>query len=228
MASEIKSYLRDMVGEKGFPCPFGKSIVDDEKYEATEYGSLRCPVSPGRVCDDLYKAAINLDTGTIGKDDLRSFVAFFSDKFSDELEASKAFHKFLYGMHLYDKSKGHSWSKDVSSDPRSKNFSFSIGGKSYFVPFFHPRGIGPREAARPMILFNRHDLFESLREKGVYTKARDCIRGKIANRHGFVPELLSDFGEGLEFPSYFLPSKDRLQELVWEPMRELAGESLFD
>jgi FPC/CPF motif-containing protein YcgG len=91
----------------------------------------------------------------------------------------------------------------VSSNPNSKNFSFSIMEEAFFILALHPDS--PRLARRfpkPMIVFNPHQQFENLRSVGMYARVRDIIRKKDKLLQGFINPMLNDFGEKSEVFQY--------------------------
>ena len=215
-------------------CTSGKNIIKKGNYdlEVIDY-SLFSKTAAKQVCNGLYNFISKYDFDGLYNNNLKkcffSYIAVFpNQKLFEEEEAAESFHNILYNMHLYDKSQGYSWSKNVSNNPKSKNFSYSIGSKSFFIRFFHQFGHSkPRQSTTPTLVFNFHELFEALRIKGVYDKIRNKYRKWHIETYGKLPGLLSDFENGLEYPQYLLPPKEKVDELVWGKLEEIAGKHPF-
>ena len=74
----------------------------------------------------------------------------------------------LQGMHVLD-SDSFIWDKDVESDPASRRFSYSIGGRSMFAIGMHPKASRlARTFPYPSVVFNLHEQFNRLRARGKF------------------------------------------------------------
>jgi uncharacterized protein len=116
----------------------------------------------------------------------------FENKFWDLIKSLQAKDKKIY---LHDSR--------VSSDIQNTNFSFSLKSEAFFILALHPES--PRIARRlsfPAIVFNPHQQFETLRNKGLFGKIRNLIRNRDKALQGFVNPMLSDFGEKSEIYQY--------------------------
>ncbi len=95
------------------------------------------------------------------------------------------------------------WDEAVSPDPESKNFSFSLGGKAFYIVGLHPNSSRKaRQAPYPAIAFNLHWQFEKLREMNTYHTVRDKIRERDIELQGEINPMLEDFGESSEARQY--------------------------
>jgi FPC/CPF motif-containing protein YcgG len=108
----------------------------------------------------------------------------------------------LQAMHAHD-SRTFDWAPDVSSDPAEPDFSFSIGGRAYFVVGLHPSASRlARRAPVPCLVFNFHEQFESLRANGKYAGMQKVIRGRDIKLQGSINPVLASFGDRSEARQY--------------------------
>jgi FPC/CPF motif-containing protein YcgG len=95
------------------------------------------------------------------------------------------------------------WDPNVSSDPRDPHFSFSFGGRAFYVIGMH--GQNSRVARRfpwPALVFNPHEQFQRLRTDGKWRRMQRSIRARELVLQGSVNPMLSDFGEESEARQY--------------------------
>ncbi|RYF38094.1 MAG: YqcI/YcgG family protein, partial [Comamonadaceae bacterium] len=95
------------------------------------------------------------------------------------------------------------WAGDVSDDPEGDDFSFSVGGRAFFVVGLHPGASRlARRAPAPCLVFNFHDQFEALKASGKYATMQDAIRARDVALQGSINPMLARFGEGSEARQY--------------------------
>ena len=133
-----------------------------------------------------------------------SFVAVF-----DEIEAGNeaTFERLLWrqlqALHDHDHARGIVWDRSVNSDPSQADFSFSVGGRAFFVVGMHPGASRmARRAPSPCIVFNFHNQFESLKASGKYAGMQDAIRIRDTALQGSVNPVLARFGDSSEAVQY--------------------------
>jgi len=98
---------------------------------------------------------------------------------------------------------GQAWDRRVSPDPANPHFSLSFGGEAFFVVGLHPRASRPaRRFARPAMVFNLHDQFETLREQGTYETMREKIMVRDEALAGSRNPMLARHGEASEARQY--------------------------
>ena len=108
----------------------------------------------------------------------------------------------LQAIHDLD-IKEHPWASDVSDDPGSADFSFSVASRAFFVVGLHPRSSRlARRAQRPTLVFNFHGQFEALRASGRYEKLQAAIRERDVALQGNINPVLARFGEASEALQY--------------------------
>jgi len=91
----------------------------------------------------------------------------------------------------------------VSKDTENQHFSFSIGGKAFYIVGMHPGASRKaRQSPYAAIAFNLHWQFEKLREMGSYETVRDKIRERDKELQGSINPVLEDFGSNSEARQY--------------------------
>jgi FPC/CPF motif-containing protein YcgG len=194
----IESF-RSFVAGESFPCVGAKSALHRERIEF-------------EVCDRLgsIRSAALLSAGLTrfsarhphpGLDPV-SFVAIFREQVASEHEFHQLLWLQLQTLHDLD-SIAHPWASDVSDDPDSAEFSFSVASRAFFVVGLHPGSSRlARRAPRPTLVFNFHDQFEELRGNGRYQKMQTVIRKRDVALQGDINPLLARFGEISEAAQY--------------------------
>lgn len=132
-----------------------------------------------------------------------TFMAVFENRDVDSPDRFEAaLWSYLQAMNRYD-SMEYDWDPSVSDNPRDPEFSFSVGGRAFFVIGLHPSA--RREARRfpfPMLVFNLHAQFEALREAGKFERLRTTIREREVALEGRPNPLVKDFGSSSEAAQY--------------------------
>lgn len=109
---------------------------------------------------------------------------------------------YLQAMHDAD-AVHHDWDPQVSKDPESADFSFSVGGRGYYVVGLHPGASRTaRRFLRPALVFNLHDQFERLRSDGKYGTIRNTIIERDTRLEGTRNPMLKPFGSSSEARQY--------------------------
>ena len=119
-----------------YPCTGAISVFAQKCYRFGLFPELACDSAVRAVCHDLYEFCHefpNID------EQLITFIAMFR---GPAIESEQHFENLLWsqlqGMHDID-SDFFAWDQRVDSDPKSNNFSFSIGGQAMFVIGMHPK-----------------------------------------------------------------------------------------
>ena len=98
---------------------------------------------------------------------------------------------------------GQEYDASVSSDPGNPHFSLSFGGEAFFVVGLHPNASRPaRQFPYPVMVFNLHDQFEMLRERGKYEGMREKIMMRDEALAGSRNPMLARHGESSEARQY--------------------------
>lgn len=134
---------------------------------------------------------------------LRSFVIIFESPLgSSEVEFEHSLWSFLKRLHRLDKEI-YEWDEKVSADVTDPHFSFSLGKMSFFIIGLHPHSSRKsRQFQRPTLVFNLHEQFENLREKGKFVPMQSKIRDRDLKYSGSINPMLENFGERSEAFQY--------------------------
>lgn len=131
-----------------------------------------------------------------------SFVAMFDQTVADEPAFASGLWAHLQAMHEADRAQ-HDWNSAVSPDPVDTSFSFSVGGRAFFVVGLSPVSSRlSRRAPFPCLVFNFHDQFSLLKASGKYAGMQSVIRSRDVALQGFINPSLSNFGDASEARQY--------------------------
>lgn len=136
-------------------------------------------------------------------EDFASLVAVFDDTaaMTEEVFEAKLWEQ-LGMLHRLD-ARNHPWSGDVSCDPASDLFGFSVAGHPFFIVGMHPGASRvSRRAPFPALAFNSHSQFRRLRADGVYAGLQKRIRNRELELQGSVNPNLTIPGEDTEAKQY--------------------------
>lgn len=192
-----------------FPCVGAKAALNREQMRFALEPDLRLPPTETTLrqlqCfSERYHAEAPL---------FQSFVVLFRSPGSmTEPEFEQYLWQYLQALHDMDRTQ-YGWDSSVSRDPRSPDFSFSIGGKAYYVVGLHANASrSARGFPWPALVFNLHDQFERLRADGRYTTIRDTIMKRDEKTDGSRNPMLAKFGTTSEARQY----SGRAVEDQWE------------
>lgn len=200
LEEEVEAAWRSKVLSADFPCVAAKSLANRGRYRLGVYEQLGDASAARACCEDLYafsKAFAHADEG------FASFIAVFTaTQVRDELHFEQMLWRHLQKMHEVDAQR-FAWNPSVSSDPDSPDFSFSIGGRAFFLVGMHPKASRhARRAPHAVIAFNPHEQFEQLRAHGQYERMQQVIRQKEMATQGSINPALNDFGQAAESRQY--------------------------
>lgn len=199
-SSDAEQLVSEFVAHKSFPCVGAKSALNKSRLRFVQAGSLGSAAAAERLVSRLYDFAEEFsEPGTVPV----SLVATFEPCTTNEVGFEELLWKQLGAMHEYDLARGFQWDPTVSSNTERHEFSFSIGGRAYFVVGLHP---GASRLARrtpvPCLVFNFHQQFETLKASGKYQTMQVAIRARDIALQGDVNPVLSRFGESSEARQY--------------------------
>ena len=186
-----------MIGGALYPCNAAKGVFARSNMELCLVSSMSSQKAAQSVQARL--AAF----GQRNHEGLASFIVLFNDQpIRCEHHYEALLWSFLQRIHELD-APLYAWDEAVSSDPNDPHFSFSVGGKAYYLIGFHPHSSRQARQFRvPMIIFNPHQQFEALRQSGKYSRLRDTIRANDIRYSGSVNPMLRDFGSASETRQY--------------------------
>lgn len=187
------------VGAESFPCVAAKSALNRDRIEFVVCDRLGSAESTKLLRDSLAAfSERNPDPGIVPV----SFAAIFREQVGGEDDFHKQLWAQLQALHDLDIEQ-HPWAKEVSDDPRSADFSFSVASRAFFVVGLHPSSSRlARRAPQPTLVFNFHDQFEELRARGRFDKLQSAIRGRDVALQGDINPVLAQYGEASEALQY--------------------------
>jgi len=196
----VDEAFRAFVGRAGFPCLAAKSAVRRRDYELGVYDALASAQASDALASDLAEFTRRAPPGD---DRFTAFVAVFTGRAP---VSERAFERRLWTqlqrLHERDDPVA-GWDPAVSADPDDPRFSFSFGGRAFFVVGLHPRNSRLARRFRwPALVFNPHAQFERLRSEGRYERLRALIRQRDIALQGSPNPNLADFGERSEARQY--------------------------
>lgn len=197
---DVDEAFRAFVNDDDFACLGAKASVATGKYRLGIYAKLGGVDTTAGLTRDLHTFCKEQESM---QSDFTTFVAvFLGSRPASALSFERALWKQLQRLHDEDHLH-HAWDARVSADPYDRKFSFSFGGKAFFVVGLHP--LSPRKSRRfrwPALVFNAHHQFDNLRSKGQFKRLRDTIRRRELLLQGDINAEVADFGERSEARQY--------------------------
>jgi FPC/CPF motif-containing protein YcgG len=190
--------FRQFIEDATHPCAMAKSVLKNDAIEFGEYGALGSVGSAIATCHGLYDSLRNPH----GQGYWSHVALFPNDVVADEQDFEDRLWAHLQRMHDFDASL-HGWDRAVSADPADARFSFSIGGRAWYVIGLHPRASRlARRLDTVALVFNPHGQFDDLRTRGKFTTVRDLIRQRDRRLQGSINPTLADHGQSSEARQY--------------------------
>ena len=188
----IAQQFLDLVRNPGFPCTTARGSAAQDRIGVHMYGDMRGPSVATPPLADLYAFIGDQPAAAPG------FRSFADTTLMDEAGFKSALWTLLQRLHGLDRPT-HPWDLSVSADPASPDFSFSLGGRAFFLVGLHPGASRhTRRFAYPAIIFNAHAQFEALRTRGAYGTVRERIRKNDLALQGSINPTLRDHGAASE------------------------------
>ncbi|MBP2159689.1 MULTISPECIES: guanitoxin biosynthesis heme-dependent pre-guanitoxin N-hydroxylase GntA [Asticcacaulis] len=213
LIERFESHIR----AKDFPCVGAKSALARRQMQFFVAGDIRCPRDDVALYDAIRDFAQNFKGAP---EPFQTFVVLFDmgERLSEEAFET-ALWKRLEALEGIDAARGQAYDPRVSSDPEDATFSLSFGGEAFFVVGLHP---GASRAARrfevPVLVFNAHDQFETLRKEGRYDTMRETILKRDEAYSGSINPMVARHGEISEARQY----SGRMVDDSWRcPMRQI-------
>jgi FPC/CPF motif-containing protein YcgG len=216
-SSPVHDQLREFIFENGHPCVGAAAALNKDQYWLGVYSKMGDLGESTSLARDLNRY---LQAQQESPKDFATFIAVFKDsQISDEEEFEKALWTQLSQLDRIS-SVFHGWDPSVSADPQSKQFSFSFGGKAFYVVGLHPQSSRMARAfPHPTLVFNLHSQFEALRQSGKYERMRNTIRSRDEKLQGSTNPMMNDFGSASEARQY----SGRQVDANWKcPFQSLA------
>jgi FPC/CPF motif-containing protein YcgG len=200
LTESIHEKFRAFILDPGFPCTGARAAVNTDCYRFGIYAEMNTQAATAGLAHDLWEFV--QERPTFGMDYTTFVAAFVKPEVADEREWERMLWAQLQSLHELDREH-FGWDATVSSDPDDRGFSFSLAEQSFFVVGLHPAS--SRRARRftyPTLVFNPHDQFERLRERGKFERMQQTIRERDLSLQGSLNPNLSNFGELSEARQY--------------------------
>lgn len=216
----LAARLHAHVAEAAFPCVGAKAALARGTLEVLGARDLASSWDDLRIHDRLLRFAgeYRADPGLF-----RSLAVVFEGP--DDLSETQ-FEAQLWTrvQSLSDKDvwRGQDYDHRVSNDPDDPHFSLSFGGEAFFVVGLHPHASRPaRRFEHPVMVFNLHAQFETLRAQGKYEGMREKIMVRDEALAGSRNPMLARHGQASEAPQY----SGRVVDSEWRcPFQYKGGE----
>jgi len=191
--------ISSFIAEPSFPCVGAKSALNKQRMRFGHYAALCDEAGVVEQCDALHAFSSEFpEPGAIPV----SFVATYGALDVNEVDFESLMWRHLQLMHDAD-SQRFEWDKSVSADPAHKDFSFSIGGRAFFVVGLHPNASRlARRAPLACLVFNFHEQFADLKASGKYGNMQAVIRARDTDLQGSLNPVLARFGDASEARQY--------------------------
>lgn len=200
LGSSRADQIRNFIADRSFPCVGAKSALNKGRLD------IECVGLMGQRQTTRALHALLLDYSSRHGDPGSvpvSFVAVFDDPPLEETTFERKLWQQLQALHDFDLHQGAEWASNVSDDPERHDFSFSVGGRAFFVVGLHPKASRlARRSPFTCLVFNFHDQFETLKASGKYTSMQDAIRARDVALQGSINPVLARFGEASEARQY--------------------------
>ena len=199
--AELEALLKTHVEDAGFPCVGAKAALAKGTLNVLACNRIDSAWDDLRIHDGLVRFAQDY------KEEpslFRSFAVVFdgpADLTEEAFEA--ALWARVQSLSDKDRWRGQDYDARVSHDPDDPHFSLSFGGEAFFVVGLHPNASRPaRRFARPTLVFNLHDQFETLRAQGKYETMREKILVRDEALAGSRNPMLARHGQSSEARQY--------------------------
>lgn len=197
-ARSSKKEYDDFILGKDHPCLMAQTVFSMDQVDFHEYENFGSRETAKVMLKDLQKYIENYN---FDSNDFLTFLAVFKGK---KRYSEEKFEKLLWQqLQFLNEEDDSPWDDAVKPDPEDPDFSFSLGGKAFYIVGMHPNSSRKaRQTPYPTIAFNLHWQFEKLREMNTYHTVRDKIRERDKDLQGDINPMLEDFGERSEARQY--------------------------
>jgi uncharacterized protein len=214
----VHETLRERVLGDGYPCVGARSSFNRRLYRFGLYPDMAADVVARALCHDLYE--FSYEMGAI----CSAFVTFIAIFSQPKVTSEKHFERLMWAqlqqMHQIDR-QFFPWDPAVSRNPEDERFSYSVGGRANFIVGMHPLASRKaRQFSHAALVFNPHEQFERLRERGKFEMFKNMIRARDMAFQGSINPVLENFGNSSEAVQY----SGRVVEDDWRcPFRPIDG-----
>lgn len=202
-AGALRDSLLAFVAQADFPCVAAKSALNRQRYRFGTFDALGSAINAAALCSALYEFGREFGADAADNEvQPATFMAIFAGAGGCEESFERRLWQQLRCMHEVDR-RHFAWDDSVSSDPVSTDFSYSVGGRAYFIVGMHPRAERlARRAPVTALVFNLHSQFQKLKADGRYDQLQRSIRARELALQGSINPNLANFGQSSEARQY--------------------------
>jgi FPC/CPF motif-containing protein YcgG len=218
-ATHVHAQFGSMLKSPSWPCLMGRQAIVDGRYAFSILDELGSRASAEATRNAIVKFNEQFPRRERSPQ-YASYIAVFRSPVCATEEAFEALlWRHLQMIHDGDVS---SWNAEVSPDPAHPRFSFSVGGRAFYVIGMHSAASRyARRFAYPALIFNPHDQFEALRAAAVFDRVKAAVQRADRELQGSTNPMLTDHGVISEARQY----SGRKVEGDWRcPFEPRAGE----
>ena len=188
------------ISDKSFPCAGAKSALNRNRMRFAKFATLGAQPHALQLLDNLKEFFGEFENPGA---DPESFVAMFDDSGADEAGFDAAPWRELQALHILDAAQGGAWDSSVSSDVSYNKFSFSAGGRAYFIVgvLLNASRLSRRSPVTCLVS-NFHDQFEALKTSRKFVQMQSSKRTRFVDLQGFVNPVLARYGKATEARQY--------------------------
>jgi FPC/CPF motif-containing protein YcgG len=177
-----------------FPCVGAKSALAHDAIEILEARDIRSAWNDLDIFAAVTRFAARYRASPHPFQSLA--VVFHAPGRMSETAFEQALWQRLQSLADKDAFNGYLRDPRVSDDVASPHFALSLGEEAFFIVGMHPGASRPaRRFERPVIVFNPHAQFETLRDQGRYEKLRARIIDRDVAIAGAPNPMLARHGE---------------------------------
>lgn len=198
LRKKIKIEFNDFILGKDHPCLMAQTVFSMNQVDLRVYENFGSRITAQKILADIKEYLLRYD---FESNDFLTFIAVFNGK--REFTECQFEKKLWQQLQLIYEEDDRDWDETVQRDPENENFSFSVGGKAFYVVGMHPGSSRiARQSPYPALTFNLHWQFEKLRNMKTFETVRDKIRERDRKLQGDNNPMLEDFGKKSEARQY--------------------------
>jgi len=180
----VYNQLSDHVRGDFFPCLAGRSAFRNNAYWIGVYSEMLSPDDTQWLCADLHDFVLWQNSCPSR---FSTFIAaFHRPTIAGEEHWEEILWQQLKALHQID-AQHHGWDPIATADPADKEFSFSVGGRAFFLVTLHPAASRmSRRFPWPALVFNALYMFHDLYAAGEAEKFKKVVRERDMRLQGTI------------------------------------------
>ncbi|PZR58872.1 MAG: hypothetical protein DLM50_02775 [Candidatus Meridianibacter frigidus] len=194
------SAVRTFLLSPNYPCVGARAAITRNEYRFGFYAQLAAEESTAGLARDL--AAFAAERPAIDTNNATFLAVFEEPRQISEAQFEESLWRQLGKLRTLD-ARINAYDPTVSNDPTSPHFAFSFAREAFFVVGMHSESSRlARRSPWPVLAFNAHVQFRTLRATGKYGRFQRLIRARDHALQGSLNPNLCEFGERSEAAQY--------------------------